>query len=133
MNEREREPERPNDLLWAAVEERANRVDTAPPGFAGRVLAAMKRERLAARAKAPAAGFAPAWVFSAVGAAAAAAVGVVLVWYGTQNPDALTALADAAAAEQTLNLDHLVAVMGGLAGAAATLGALAYYYLVPRR
>jgi hypothetical protein len=132
MNERDREPELGISRAWAAFEERAGRVNNAPAGFAGRVLAAMRRERLA-RAPRPATSLTPAWVFSTAGAVVAAVLGGVLVWYATQNPDALTTLATAAEAEQTVNFDHLVAFMGGLAGAAAALGAMAYYYLVPRR
>jgi len=117
---------------WAAFEEQAGRADEAPPGFAARVLLRLKREGRAPRAGA-APSLMPAWLFSAIGAAVAGAIGGVLFWYGTQDPAALTAFANAAQSEQTINFDHLVAAMGGLAGVAAALGALGYYYLVPRR
>jgi hypothetical protein len=133
MYERERERGQEAARAWAAVEEAAARIDRPPAGFTGRVLAAIRRERLSTRAKAPSATLTPAWVFSAAGAVIAAVIGGVLVWYATHNPDALTTLASAAEAERTFDFDHLVAFMGGLAGAAAALGAMAYYYLVPRR
>jgi len=105
----------------------------APPGTVDRVLTALQEERRRAVAlpRRPRVTFTGIMWVAGLLAAAAAVTGGIWVWArGATAFDFTSALAGDGL---TVTLGHIFNAAGVLAAVAAALGALGYYYLVPRR
>jgi hypothetical protein len=117
---------------FAAFEGVEAQVPAAPAGFAARVMARLplgaERRPLSLPARV---NLLPAWIFSGVAAAVAAAIGGGMVYWDYTNPDGFAAAANALDTLPAVDATAFGSIMGACAAAAVVAGFLAYYYLVP--
>lgn len=103
-----------------------------PPEFAAGVVAMLRAERLA-RKHASWKAFTPMASFlTAVGFAGAAALAAAVLVTVGREPDAASWIVEVLSGELILPAADFHVIMGGVVGVAATLGTMAYYYLIPR-
>jgi hypothetical protein len=119
--------------VFGAFEAAAAVAAVAPPGTVDRVLTALREERRRARVlpRRPGVTFPGVMWVAGLFAAAAAVTGAVWVWIRSAGTFDLASLVSGDGL--TVTLEHIFNGAGILAGVAASLGALGYYYLVPRR
>lgn len=119
--------------VFHAWEEAAANAMAAPPGTAARIMTALRQEQLRVRAlpRRPRVTFTGIMWVAGLLAAVAAVTGGIWAWVsGAVSFDFTSLLATDGL---TVTLEYIFNAAGMLAGVAAALGALGYYYLVPRR